>query len=129
MAADAACGAVERDAVRVAGFGFRVGANLESLLAAFRLAGVGVEALATVENKVLGLKPLGLRLDLPVIAVAKDRLSARPGSERARQLYGTGSVAEASALAAAGVGAVLVMTRIVSPDGMAVVAIAEGPGE
>lgn len=114
--------------MRVAGFGFRNGAEVESLLAALTLAGGGVEALATVDDKVSDLKALGLRLDLPVIAVAKDRLSARPGSERARQLYGTGSVAEASALAAAGVGAVLVMTRVVSPDGMAVVAIAEGPG-
>jgi hypothetical protein len=37
-------------------------------------------------------------------------------------------VAEASALAAAGPGAVLVVGRSVSPDGMAVAAIAEGVG-
>ena len=111
--------------MRVAGFGFRKAAGLDSLLAALGLAGGKVDALATVEGKSEGLTELGMCLNLPVIAVPQSRLSQRQGSDRVRQLYGTGSVAEASALAAAGVGAVLVVGRVTSPDGMAVVAIAQ----
>ena len=101
---------------------------MESLLAALVLAGDGVDAIATVDTKASGLQQLGLRLNLPVIAIPQAALSARPGSDRVRQLYGTGSVAEASALAAAGVGAVLTGPRVTSPDGMVVVAIAQGQG-
>ena len=115
--------------MRVAGFGFRKGAGVDSLMAALTLAGGHVDALATVAAKSGGLTELGLLLNLPVIAVPRDRLSARAGSDRVRQLYGTGSVAEASALAAAGPGAVLVAGRSVSPDGMAVVAVAKARGE
>ena len=114
--------------MRVAGFGFRKGAGMESLMAALTLAGGEVDAIATVDAKASGLQPLGLRLNLPVIAVPQAVLPARPGSDRVRHLYGTGSVAEASALAAAGVGAVLVVGRVTSPDGMVVVAIAQGQG-
>ena len=126
VAATTACGPVECRGVKVAGFGFRKGAGVDSLMAA--LAGVRVDAVATVVDKVEGLQGLGLRLDVPVIGVARGDLVARPGSDLVRQLYGTGSVAEGSALAAAGIGAVLVGARVRSPDGMAVVAIAEGPG-
>lgn len=115
--------------MRVAGFGFRKGAGVESFLDALALAGQQVDALATVDSKSEGLNQLSLRLNLPVIAVLSDRLSPRPGSERVRQLYGTGSVAEGAALAAAGVGAVLVVGRVASSDGQAVVAIAHGQGE
>ena len=114
--------------MKVAGFGFRKGAGVESFLAALSLAGGPVDALATVADKSHGLTALSLHLNLPVISVPKADLSARPGSDRVRHLYGTGSVAEAAALAAAGQGAVLVVGRIASPDGMAVVAIAEGFG-
>ena len=110
----------------VAGFGFRKGAGVDSLMAA--LAGVQVDAVATVVDKVDGLRALAARLDVPLIAVAQGDLVARPGSDRVRALYGTGSVAEGAALAAAGAGAVLMGARVVSPDGMAVVALAEGPG-
>ena len=116
--------------MRVAGFGFQSGTGISSLLAALALAGGPVDAVATVENKSGGLKALASQLNLPVIAVSRAEIAAhpRPGSERVRHLYGTGSVAEASALAAAGRGAVLVVGRVTSSDGRAVVAIAEGPG-
>jgi cobalt-precorrin 5A hydrolase len=116
--------------MRVAGFGFRKTAGLGSFQAALRLAGGPVDALATVHDKAAGLTELAGVLGLPVIAVAKTDLAAhdRPGSKRVRDLYGTGSVAEAAALAAAGRNAILVVARITSPDGQAVVAIAEGQG-
>ena len=98
------------------------------MISALALAGGGVDAIATVDAKADGLHLLGVHLNLPVIAVPRQALSQRPGSGRVRQLYGTGSVAEAAALAAAGVGAEIVVGRITSPDGMVVVAIAQGPG-
>ncbi len=116
--------------MRVAGFGFRKGAGVESLMAALVLAGGGVDAVATVDIKVGGLRALALGLKVPVIPVSRADLEAmqRPGSDRVRRIYGTGSVAESAALAAAGAGAVLVVERLRSPDGMAVVAIAQGQG-
>jgi len=116
--------------MRVAGFGFRKGAALTSLQAALAQAGGRVDVLATVENKVQGLNKLSVYMGLPVVSVSPADLAAhdRPGSARVRALYGTGSVAESAALAAAGPNAVLVVTRVTSPDGQAVVAIAEGQG-
>ena len=116
--------------MRVAGFGFRKGAALASLQSALTLAGGRVDALATVEDKAEGLNELASCMGLPVIAVSIANLAAqhRPGSDRVQQMYGTGSVAESAALAAAGPDAVLVVDRVTSSDGMAVVAIAEGQG-
>lgn len=116
--------------MRVAGFGFRNGAGVHSLKAALDLAGAGVDAFATAENKVQGLNKLSVYLGLPVISVTRAALAAHavPGSARVQTLYGTGSVAESAALAAAGRNAVLVVGRVTSPDGRAVVAIAEGQG-
>jgi cobalt-precorrin 5A hydrolase len=50
-------------------------------------------------------------------------------SERIKERVGTGSVAEAAALAAAGRRARLISTRAVSQDRMATAAIAEGDGK
>lgn len=115
--------------MRVAGFGFRKSASLASLQAALALAGGDVDALATVEDKVSGLTALAHDMGLPLIAVSKAALAAQPraGSKRVQTLYETGSVAESSALAAAGPGSKLVALRVTSPDGLAVAAIAEGP--
>ena len=117
--------------MRVAGFGFRASASLASLQAALSLAGGRVDAVATVETKTESLGDLARTLGLPVIAVSMAALTRhdRPGSPRVRALYGTGSVAESAALAAAGQGARLVVPRVTSPDGLAVAAIAEGPGQ
>lgn len=62
-----------------------------------------------------------------VIAVAQGDLPAQPvqtHSPRLQALYGTGSVAEAAALAAAGPHAQLLTARVVADDGSATLAVA-----
>ena len=114
----------------VAGLGFRKGVTLESLKAALALVG-RADALATVEGKQTepGLKALSADSGMQIIMVSRDILSEQQvaGAGPSRALYGTGSVAEASALAAAGPGARLLVARTKGPDGRAVVALAEGP--
>ncbi len=115
----------------VAGFGFRSETTLDALRDALAQAGgpEGVTHLATLAAKAADLESLGHELGLPVIALAPDVLSAQPTftrSDRVQALYGTGSVAEAAALAAAGPGARLCRPRAVSADGTATAAIAEG---
>jgi cobalt-precorrin 5A hydrolase len=121
---------MERDAVIVAGFGFRSGADRSSLRAAFALAQQGqppVTHLATVRDKVAALLPLAKMLRLPLMGVAPDALALAPtttcsvASQAARNV---GSVAEASAMAGAGAGARLMSPRHISPDRMATCAIA-----
>lgn len=115
----------------VAGLGFRKGVSAESLRAALGLAG-RADVLATAEGKERepGLTRLAADLGLPVRAVSRASLAAQgiEGSEKSMDLYGTGSVAEAAALAVAGPGARLIATRVKGPDGMAVAALAEGNG-
>lgn len=115
--------------MRVAGLGFRRGASAESLRAALALVGPA-DALATAEDKVAepGFARLAKELALPVHAISRADLAAQgvEGSARVMAEYGTGSVAEAAALAACGPGARLVAARRTGPDGMAVVALAEG---
>ena len=89
----------------VAGFGFRSGATLAALQDALARAGGpgGVTHLATVAAKAGGLDQLAEVLGLPVVAVLPEALQAQPvltHSERVDALFGTGSVAEAAALAA-----------------------------
>lgn len=115
----------------VAGFGFRAGATLAALKDALARAGgpERVTHLATVAAKAEGLLPLAQMLGLPVIAVAAEDLSGQTvltHSERVDSLFGTGSLAEAAALAAAGPGARLWGARVVSTNGTATAAIAEG---
>lgn len=118
----------------VAGFGFSTHARQESLQDALRAAceATGVtrpDALATAEDKIAALVPLGQVLDLPVHPVPHDQLisqvtptqSARVLAERA-----TGSVAEAAALAVAGPGARLLIPRQHAQDRLASCALAEG---
>lgn len=115
--------------MRVAGLGFRRGASAESLRAALALVGKA-DALATAKDKVSepGFSRLAKELGLFVHAVSRADLAAQgiEGSARVIAEYGTGSVAEAAALAAAGPGARLISSRRTGPDGMAVVALAEG---
>ena len=115
----------------VAGFGFRSGASLAALQDALARAGgpEGVTHLATVASKAEGLVPLAGVLGVPVIAVPAGDLPGQAvltHSERVDALFGTGSVAEAAALAAAGPGARLWGPRVVSTNGTATAAIAEG---
>ena len=117
----------------VAGFGFRTGATLDALRDALAMAGgpEGVTHLATLSTKAEALEPLGRLLALPVVALGPEALRGiwtPTRSDRVAALFGTGSVAEAAALAAAGQGARLRGPRAVSADGTATAAIAEGPG-
>ncbi|QBF30351.1 cobalamin biosynthesis protein [Thalassococcus sp. S3] len=115
----------------VAGFGFRAGAGEDSLADALRLAtgAHAPDALATAADKAASLASLAARLRLSVIPVSADQLRAQrthTQSQAAETARGTGSVAEAAALAAAGPGARLVAPRYVSQDRMATCALAIG---
>lgn len=117
----------------VAGFGFRGTADLASCEAALALAQHGrppLTALAAPTDKTALLAPLAERLGLAVIAIPAEALAGvatptrSPASLKAR---GTGSVAEAAALVAAGDGARVIARRQISPDRRATCAIARGP--
>lgn len=114
----------------VAGFGFRSETTLAALQDALARAGgpQGVTHLATLAAKAPTLALLGEATGLPVIALSPEALHSQPvlsQSDRVEALHATGSVAEASALAAAGPGAKLRGPRSVSADGTATAAIAE----
>ncbi len=117
----------------VAGFGFRAEAPLESLRAALMLAQQGhpaVTHLATVQGKLAELLPLAEALELPLRAVSPDALSGvitPTHSAASLAAYACGSLAEASALCAAGNGGRLLAPRHISHDRLATCAIAEGP--
>lgn len=117
----------------VAGIGFSSAATVDSLRAAFDLATAGqaVEALATPADKKghPALTAFSERLALPLHFIATDDLVGQRTltcSTRSRATYGTGSVAEASALAAAGPGARLTSPRQISDDRLATCAVAIG---
>lgn len=114
---------------RIAGFGLREGASLDSLRAALRLADPGaLTGLATIAERAKGLSALAAELGLP-LHIAQVRGIATPTqSDRVLARFGTGSVAEAAALYSAGKGARLIAKRVASADGMATCAIAEGEG-
>ena len=109
----------------VAGFGFRRGTGMASFHQAYALT-KGADALATVDDKAPDLAAFAMSLNVPLIAVAREALEDRPGNPRSRTLFGTGSLAESAALAAAGHGAILIQPRTKSPDGMVVIALAQG---
>lgn len=113
----------------VAGFGFSTRASLASLQDALTVAQAGqppVTALATLADKAGALARLGEVLNVPVIAVAGPLPETPTQSPASREARGTGSVAEACALAAAGAGAYLRTTRAISADRLATCAIAQG---
>jgi cobalt-precorrin 5A hydrolase len=119
--------------MKIAGIGFREAAGIDSLRSALTSAGGtdGVMALATAAEKAeaRALVALATELHLPIRAIAPDALAAvetLTRSERVAARFGTGSLAEAAALAAAGPTARLLGPRAVSADGMATAAIAEG---
>lgn len=125
---------MERDAVIVAGFGFRTGvgeATLAEVLAQAR--GVHrVAALAAPQDKAPALVALAGQLGLPVIAVeaaAMAGVDTPTQSPKVQAARGVGSVAEAAALAAAGPGARIIVGRVISADRRATCALAEGTGQ
>lgn len=123
--------------MRVAGIGFSSAATLDSLRAVFERARAGqvIHALATVADKQGhdALAAFAAETALPLHFVAPADLAGQPTltcSNRSRAAYGTGSVAEASALAVArdlaGPGAQLVSPRHISDDRLATCAVAIG---
>lgn len=115
----------------VAGFGFRRAATADALRAALTAAQNGappITHLATAADKVAALSPLAAALGLPVVSVGAEALASAPTltiSPAAQKARGTGSMAEAAALAAIGPGARLLCPRQISPDRMAACAIAQ----
>jgi cobalt-precorrin 5A hydrolase len=118
--------------VIVAGLGFRRGADVAALRAALAALGaVHIDRLATAADKAdaAALRQLAAEMGVMVVAVDAGLMAAQPvvtHSARVIALRGTGSVAEAAALAAAGDGARLIAPRVISSCGMATAALAEG---
>lgn len=122
----------------VAGLGLRAEATVDSLLDALAQAQAAapgapreVTALAAPEDKCQhpALHALSARLNLPLVPVgdADLRTTKTPTqAERVIAKRGTGSVAEAAAIVAAGPNARLLTPRAISTDRMATCAIAEG---
>lgn len=122
--------------MKVVGLGFRREATLASLREALVAAGgrEGLAAVATVSDKADSdaLRLLAHELGVPIKSVPADVLagvSTSTQSALVKEKFGTGSVAEAAALATAGRNARLISTRAVSQDRTATAAIAEGDGE
>ncbi|MEM8578193.1 MAG: cobalamin biosynthesis protein [Pseudomonadota bacterium] len=112
----------------VAGFGFRSAAQTASLRDALARTGGTPNLLATAADKAssAAFTALGAELSLPTRGVdpaGQHTLTQSAASQAAR---GTGSVAEASALAAAGPGARLLGRRVISADRQATCALAIG---
>lgn len=120
--------------MRVVGLGFRRDVTVVSLREVLMAAGAeGVTAIATVSDKADSdaLQQLARELNVPIKAMPANVLAGiatLTQSELIQEKFGTGSVAEAAALAAAGRHARLVATRVVSQDRTATAAIAEGEG-
>jgi len=121
--------------MKVAGLGFKRDVTLASLREALMAAGgpAGLAAVATVSDKAEAevLKQLARECGVPIKAVPADVLAGintPTQSKLITEKFGTGSVAEAAALAAAGPRARLIATRAVSQDRTATAAIAEGDG-
>lgn len=112
----------------VAGIGLRASATQADLEAALTLAQARPDRLATPEDK--AAHPAFQDIGLPLCPVPLARLTAQATptiSPRQPARYGTGSVAEAAALAAAGPGATLIQPRCTAPGGRVTLALAEGP--
>jgi cobalt-precorrin 5A hydrolase len=121
--------------MKVAGLGFKRDATLASLREALLAAGgsEGLAAVATVSDKADAevLKQLARECGVPIRAVPAEMLAGidtPTQSALITEKFGTGSVAEAVALAAAGPRARLIARRVVSHDRTVTAAIAEGDG-
>lgn len=119
----------------VAGFGFQSAATAASLRDALSETGsqTTVDAIATIDDKTCakGFRTLAADMSLPIIAVSAPALRkqvTQTQSAVSQGARGTGSVAEAAALAAAGPGAKLLAPRVKSSDGKATCALAIGEG-
>ncbi|MCA1538967.1 cobalamin biosynthesis protein [Bradyrhizobium sp. NBAIM32] len=121
--------------MKVAGLGFKRDVTLASLREALLAAGgaEGLAAMATVSDKadIEALKQLARECGVPIRAVPAATLAGIDTPTQSKLIaekFGTGSVAEAAALAVAGPRARLIAARVVSQDRTATAAIAEGDG-
>lgn len=117
----------------VAGFGFRAAAQTASLRDAYDAARADRVAgcFSTLTNKAghAGFQELAEMLGSEMCAVSLGDMQdviTPTQSAASQRAYGVGSVAEAAALAAAGPNAKLLAPRVVSADGLATCALAEG---
>lgn len=119
--------------MRVAGFGFRREAKLASLVDALEQLEAqhgSVDRLAVTQSMWPLVQELGRARGLAVIPVADAALptaTTLTHSPHSVQARGTGSVAEAVALLAAGPGAELLGPRLISNDRLATAAVARVP--
>lgn len=121
--------------MRVAGIGFRGAAGLASLQDALQRAldaagGGTLDALVSeaAKSREPAFRELAQLLQLPGLGVTQadlEQMITPTQSQRIQDRFGTGSLAEAVALAGAGPQAQLVVQRVISGDGMATAAIAE----
>ncbi|QFT85772.1 hypothetical protein FIU88_12385 [Halomonas sp. THAF12] len=123
-------GALKSKAMRIAGFGFRRSATLASLTEALeRLESRHgpADRLAAADSMRPIVQALGEARGLETLAVPDEALASAETlthSPRSRRVRGTGSVAEAVAILAAGPGATLLGPRLVSADRRATAAMA-----
>ena len=116
----------------VAGFGFRGAATASSLQAALTATKqTQVDALAAPDDKAQSkvFQEFASETALPVLEISAEQMQSvetATQSDHSNTHRGTGSVAEACALAAAGPQAKLITHRQVSPDRLATCAIAIG---
>ena len=120
--------------MKVAGLGFRAAASLSALRQALDLAeaaGGRVTALATTPEKAdaPALCALAVERGLPILPITVAGVATPTQSPHIQAQFGTGSLAEAAALQAAGPGARLTVPRLITPDGQATAAIASGENE
>ena len=118
--------------MKVAGLGFRARATVASLENALQQAeaqGGAVEALATPISKsgAACLNDLARARNVKVRFVEVAGITTPTQSPKVLDAFGTGSVAEAAALACAGPDAHMLVPRVTSDDGCATAAIAESP--
>jgi cobalt-precorrin 5A hydrolase len=123
---------MERHIMIVAGIGFRSSATPKALQSAYdmacKVAGIqGVDALASTSEKTCSpvLQQFSVDKSLPLQSVNVKGVITPTRSVRIQALYGTGSIAEAAALTAAGPNASLICPRMTSPCGRVTIAIAE----
>ncbi len=118
-----------------AGIGYRRAATLADLQEALALTGITPDALASIAAKADSppLQDLARQTGLPLITLSEAEIAGirtLTHSPRLQARFGTGSLAEAAALAAAGRDAQNARTRLLAPrvqtaNGMATAAIAE----
>jgi cobalt-precorrin 5A hydrolase len=121
-------------AMIVAGIGCTSRATLAEMRALLEqmTRGRAPARIACLEGRAHMLAPLAQALDLPLVPLPRAALrgiSTPTTSGRVMAEFGTGSVAEACALAGAGTGAAIVALRQTSDAGQATCALAEGMTE